>query len=43
MNDLEFNKAPRGHLETWSGLQTVAKRSMVAIIIVLALMALFLT
>lgn len=43
MQDLEYTKSPRDNLDTWTGLKSVAIKSMVAIIIVLALMAAFLT
>lgn len=42
-NELEFNKAPRANIETYEGMLSLIKISSVGIVIVLALMAMFLT
>lgn len=39
MEDLEFKKAPKSHLQTWAGLNRLITVSVVGIVIVLALMA----
>jgi hypothetical protein len=41
MQDLEFSKAPREHLDTWEGVKKFGVMTSIAVIVILAFLAIF--